>query len=332
MTTRNQPLVYVLTPVYNGEKYLAECIESVLSQSYQNWEYCVLNNRSTDKSRDIAEEYAHKDKRIRVLDTSEFLNHLANQNLGLRLMPAGSKYCKIVHADDWLFPECLARMVEVAESNPKVVLVGAYGLRQDRVAWDGVPYATSVMGGGEVCRKTLLGGPYLFGSPTSLLIRADEVRKRPDFYSEAHPHADKEVCFDVLRGGDFGFVHQVLTFTREHSESKTSSSKNLHTHELGDIIILKKYGETFLSPAELKLCERRSWRAYYALLGSMVFHRTAPQFWHHHRTAMQNLGSRLSWGRIAAVAAKNLLSVLLNPLRTSERIADRLGRRWGNTS
>jgi len=328
MTIRNQPLVYVLTPVYNGEKYLAECIESVLAQSYQNWQYCILNNRSTDKSRHIAETYAKKDERISVLDTPEFLNHLANQNLGLRRMPAEAKFCKIVHADDWLFPECLSRMVEVAESNSNVVLVGAYGLRQDHVAWDGLPYTTSVMNGRELCRRTLLGGPYLFGSPTSLLLTSGEVRKRPNFFSEAHPHADKEVCFDLLRSGDFGFVHQVLTFTREHSEARSSSTKNLHTHELGDLIILRKYGAVFLNPNELELCERRRWKAYYALLGGMVFYRKAPQFWQYHRNSIRNLGSRLNWVWITAVAAINLLDIVFNPLKTSGRIVNRLGRLW----
>ncbi|MGH7232439.1 MAG: glycosyltransferase family 2 protein, partial [Nitrospiraceae bacterium] len=142
MNAAEQPLVYVLTPVYNGEKYLAECIESVLAQTYQNWEYCILNNRSTDSSREIAEAYAKKDQRISVRDTSELLNHLANHNLGLCQIPAGSRYCKVVHADDWLFPECLTKMVEIAESNPKISLVGAYGLRNVGVSWGGVAYNT----------------------------------------------------------------------------------------------------------------------------------------------------------------------------------------------
>ena len=251
MSTGEQPLVYVFTPVYNGEKYLAECIESVLGQTYQNWQYCIMNNRSTDRSRDIAEQYAKKDERLRVLDTPEFLNHLANHNLGLRQLPAEAKYCKIVHADDWLFPECLSKMVEVAESDPKVLVVGSYRLRQDHVTLDGVPYPTSVIEGRELCGKTLLGGPYLFGSPTSLLIRADEIRKRPDFFNEANPHADKEVCFDILRDGDFGFIHQVLTFTRLHAEADPCGTKILHTSRPGDLTILMKYGRA-LSVSEFQ--------------------------------------------------------------------------------
>jgi glycosyltransferase involved in cell wall biosynthesis len=326
MSKEKEPLVYVLTPVYNGEKYLAECIESVLGQTYQNWQYYVLNNHSTDGSRGIAENYAKKDDRLRVLDTPQFLNHLANQNLGLRQMPAGATYCKIVHADDWLYPECVGKMVDLAEANPKVLLVGSYGLRQDRVAWDGVPYTASVMDGRELCRRTLLGGPYLFGSPTSLLIRAEEVRKRPAFFNEANPQADKEICFDILRDGDFGFVHQVLTFTREHAEADPSGTKNFHTSRQGDLTVLMKYGREFLSPAEFKACEKRQWKEYYAMLGNLVFQNKAPNFWHYHMAMLRNVGRRLNWLRVAAAALMSLLDIVLNPLSTSKRIVRKIKR------
>jgi len=326
MSTGEQPLVYILTPVYNGEKYLAQCIESVLLQTYQNWQYCIVNNRSTDGSRNIAGSYAAKDKRISVRDTPEFLNHLANQNLGLRWMPSAAAYCKIVHADDWLFPECLAKMVDVAESKPSIVLVGAYGLRQDRVAWDGLPYPSTVIDGRVLCRRTLLGGPYLFGSPTSLLVRADEIRKRPDFFREENPHSDKEICFDILREGDFGFVHQVLTFTREHAEADPSGTKSLHTSPLGDLTILAKYGKAFLSPKEFELCWSRYWKEYYNMLGSLVFQRKAPNFWKYHTTVLNSLGYRMHKRKIAGAVAKDLLELVLNPFTTSEKLVRRVGR------
>ena len=56
MKLPKEPLVSVVTPVYNGEKYLEECIESVLNQTYKNWEYIILNNCSTDRTLEIAEQ------------------------------------------------------------------------------------------------------------------------------------------------------------------------------------------------------------------------------------------------------------------------------------
>ena len=80
MASQRQPLVTVVTPVYNGEKYLAQSIESVLAQTYQNWEYVIVNNCSTDRSRAIAAHYAAKDSRVRIHDNTQFVGVIANYN------------------------------------------------------------------------------------------------------------------------------------------------------------------------------------------------------------------------------------------------------------
>src|SRR5262245_9335007 len=110
-----QPPVSVLTPVYNGENYLAECIESVLAQSYQNWEYIIVNNCSTDRSLEIAQSYAQKDARICIRNNRTLVGVSENHNIAVGQISPASKYCKVVHADDWLFPECIMEMVKVAE-------------------------------------------------------------------------------------------------------------------------------------------------------------------------------------------------------------------------
>src|SRR4030067_1311700 len=117
MNNTHDPLVSVVTPVYNGEKYLAECIESVSAQTYKNWEYARVNNCSTDRTREIAERYASMDNRINVYTYEEFVDVIQSHNRALRLISPHSKYCKVVEADDWLFPECVERMVELAELN-----------------------------------------------------------------------------------------------------------------------------------------------------------------------------------------------------------------------
>ena len=68
MKPDSQPFVSIVTPVYNAEKYLSQCIESVLNQTYQNWEYVIVNNCSSDKSLKIAEDFAGKESRIRICD------------------------------------------------------------------------------------------------------------------------------------------------------------------------------------------------------------------------------------------------------------------------
>ena len=89
--------VSLVTPFYNTRKYLAECIESVLRQSYQNWEYILVDNCSDDGSNEIAQEYASRfPSKIRLVYTESFLSQVANYNFALTCICQDSKYCKIV--------------------------------------------------------------------------------------------------------------------------------------------------------------------------------------------------------------------------------------------
>ena len=212
------PLVSILTPVYNGEKYLEECIESVLAQTYQNWEYLIVNNCSKDRTLEIAQHYADKDRRIQIFRNDEFVGAVKNHNIALSKISPESKYCKIVQADDWLFPECLKRMVGVAEANPSVGMVTSYRLRNQWVDCDGLPYPSTVVPGRDICRFILLGGPLVVGTMSHPLIPSDLIRKRMPFFNEDHLYADTESCFEVLVNADMGFVPQVLTISRVHDE------------------------------------------------------------------------------------------------------------------
>jgi glycosyltransferase involved in cell wall biosynthesis len=253
VTRQPEPLVSVLTPVYNGAKYLVECIESVLGQTYTNFEYVIADNASSDDSLAIARMYKERDRRVRVVAHDEHLsNHHAHWNRTLRLLGPEAAYLKVVHADDWLFPQCLELMVDVAELNASVGLVGAYRLDEDRVTLDGLPPSTTVVAGRDVARSFMLGGPlpFLFGSPTSLLVGADHVRKRDHFYNEINIHADNEACLDVLSESDFGFVHQVLTYTRRHNEAVTSLTRRIGTFVPADLDVFQRWGHVFLSEDE----------------------------------------------------------------------------------
>jgi len=311
-----QPLVSVVTPVYNGEQYLAKCIESMLAQTYENWEYVIVNNCSTDHSLEIAQRYAQKDARIRVHNNKEFLGMVANFNHALRQVSAASEYCKVVHADDWLFPECITEMVKVAEANPSVGIVGSYVLEGTRVKCDGLPYPSTVVPGREICRLSLLHrGPYVFGSPTSILIRSDLIRSREMFYDESLIQTvDQEACYSFLQDVDFGFVHQVLTFTRLHDESQTSSSQRLNRLILEKLVILTRYGPVYLSNEEYEKRLEDKMQGYYTFLGRGVLQFRGKEFWDYHKEGLKNLGLSLSWTKLTRAAIRALYLKLVNDL------------------
>jgi glycosyltransferase involved in cell wall biosynthesis len=326
-----EPLVSVVTPVYNGEKYLRQCIESVLAQTYVNWEHVIVDNRSTDRSHAIAEEYARRDARIRLHTNDTFVGVVRNHNIAFSLISPDSVYCKLVHADDWLFPECLARMVAVAEAHPSVGIVGSYTLRDTRVAGDGLPYPSTVIPGRDLCRLTLREDVYLFWSPTCLLLRSDVIRaKRGAFYDEAHLYADDEACFEVLRDWDFGFVHQVLTFVRTHGESVSASQADRFNAYLpATLDMLTRYGPGCLGEDEYRDLLRRRVRDYYRFLGRNIVRWRDREFWQFHRSRLTSLGYPFSRGRVLGASAMEAMRVLVRPVVRVRRALAESGAQGG---
>jgi len=318
MPLASQPLVSIVTPVYNGERHLAECIESVLKQTYSNWEYIIVNNCSTDGSLEIAQRYASQDPRIRIHNNTEFLRVIANHNHALRQISPASKYCKIVFGDDWIYPECIERMVALAEQHPSVGLVSAYGLFGSQVAWGGLPYETTFMDGREFCRRKLLGERLQFGTMTSVLVRADLIRQQHAFFNEANLHADNEACFHVLMQSDFGFVHQVLSFTRIEEGTLRSVSKQLNTYLPGMLTNLVKFGPLCLTQPELQAAVEADLAGYYRFLAQSVVPIREAAFWQFHKSKLRELGYPFSTFRLAQAMLVRGLNALLNPKRSVE--------------
>ena len=323
MNSYEKPLVSVATPVYNGEEFLTECIESILSQTYQNFEYIIVNNCSTDRSLDIALDYAKKDARIRIHTNKEFVGVMENHNIALSLISPDAKYCKVVCADDFIFPECLARMVELAEAHPAVSLVGSYSVVGNKVMNQGLVYERKVVSGKEICRATLAGGPYVFGSPTTLLYRADLVRKTKSFYPNSSPHCDTTACYQSLEDSDFGFVHQVLSYTRIHATSQTSRSLKFGTIHLATLSDVARFGPKYLSPIELKQRLARLQDNYYgALVPTLFTHPRNRKFWQEQRRELQDMGLKFSRSMLLKAVFLKSLRLVFKPSLGRKRLLE----------
>jgi glycosyltransferase involved in cell wall biosynthesis len=295
------PLVSVVTPFYNTCEFLSECIESVLSQTYENWEYILVDNCSTDGSSEIAAKYQaeHPDK-IRIVHTESFLSQVQNYNFSLTCISPISKYCKMVQADDWLFPDCLSQMVAVAEAHPSVGIVAAFRLEGNEVQLGGLPYPSPEVSGRDACRLYLLDNKYLFGSPTSLMFRSEAVRSRNPFFEERYdPFEDGHVCFDLLTTWNFGFVHQVLTYTRWGNEGIMSRLVGFGLEPFLHLTMLVAHGKHFLSSNEYNLRLKQAEQRYFLFLTkcACAFHSESSEFWAFHRTGLASINYSFDWKR-----------------------------------
>jgi glycosyltransferase involved in cell wall biosynthesis len=318
-----QPLIGIVTPVYNGEKYLEACIMSVLSQSYTNWQYIIVNNCSTDRTQEIAEQYVRKESRIELHNNEKFLSALENQNHALRFLPSESKYAKIIHADDMLMPECLMEMLNIAETSPSVGIVGAYRLNGTSVQSAGLPYGKNIFSGKDICRASLLNNLYVFGSPSSILISMKFILDGTYSYNSVNYHADEEACYEVLKYSDFGFVHKILTYSRFHEEQESSFARDVNTFIISKLGILKKYGPFFLQPEEYEKRYKEMSKKYYRFLAKSLFHKKNEHFWEYHNKMRCHFGITFNWSTYFREILLELLDLILNPKNTTEKIIKR---------
>lgn len=105
--------ISVIVPIYNVEKYLARCLDSVVGQTFRDIEIICVNDGSTDKSLSIAEQYAKKDGRISLIN-QENKGLSAARNVGMRI--ARGKYISFVDSDDWIDLDFLEKLYDAAES------------------------------------------------------------------------------------------------------------------------------------------------------------------------------------------------------------------------
>lgn len=129
------PTVSIIVPVYNAEKNLDRCIESVLKQDYENFELILMDDGSKDNSGNLCDEYAKKDARIRVIHKENSgVSDTRNQAIQL----ARGEYLQFIDSDDWITPDATGLMVRMAqESKCEMVIADFYRVIGERLAHKG---------------------------------------------------------------------------------------------------------------------------------------------------------------------------------------------------
>jgi glycosyltransferase involved in cell wall biosynthesis len=118
------PLVSVIMPVYNAEQYVGQAIESILGQTFTDFEFLIFDDGSYDRSVDVVRKYAEADQRIVFFDFKENQGYVAHLNNGIKA--AQGEYIARMDADDISLPERLAKQVKLMEANPMIGVCGTW--------------------------------------------------------------------------------------------------------------------------------------------------------------------------------------------------------------
>lgn len=135
----NKPLISIIIPVYGVEKYIAQCLESVISQTYKNLEIIVVNDGTKDRSAEIAKDYAAKDSRIKVYDFKNGGLSVA-RNRGLEI--ATGDYISYIDSDDWLDKKMYETLLDAAMKNDadmvKCGIIETNGITEEKLAFSDI--------------------------------------------------------------------------------------------------------------------------------------------------------------------------------------------------
>ena len=134
-------------------------------------------------------------------------------------------------------------------------------------------------------------------------------------------HADTEICFELLKEADFGFVHQVLTFTRRHNESISSRSNRLCTKKLENYLgTFTKYGPVYLTSDEMYKRTKEIMKAYYRFLAQSILELKSKEFWVYQIKGMKTLGHPMRASKLIAAFLLELIDLRTSAKRIKKAI------------
>jgi len=237
-----EPLVSVLIPVFNGEPFLAACLESVLAQDFGDYEVLISDDGSTDGSPAIIESYARRDSRIRSWRNPANLGIGGNFNSCLRA--ARGEYLKYVLQDDKLLkPSALRQMVTTLDKDPTVSLVVSASELID--AQSHVIQTRNFFGrsgvreGKDVIVHCLRKNANVIGEPSLALFRRCQAAR--GFDETLKQLLDLEMWFHLLEQGRFAFIAQPLCAFRRHPAQLTVVNRRSGATDEEDLTIMERY-------------------------------------------------------------------------------------------
>jgi glycosyltransferase involved in cell wall biosynthesis len=211
------PVVSVVLPVYNAEQYIAAAVQSVLDQTFKDFEFIIIDDGSTDRSTEILQVLARKDPRIKLISRPNTGYVIA---LNEALAMARGEFIARMDADDICLPTRFEKQVAYLRANPDVVLLGTHVAQMD-VAGLVIGPMPDVAFGHEAINEALLRRGWPIVHP-AVMMRTDAVRKVGGYVVEYCPNEDHDLFLKLGEVGQLENLPEVLVHYRKHDASQSA--------------------------------------------------------------------------------------------------------------
>lgn len=255
--------VTVLMPVYNGEEYLKDAIDSILNQTFHDFELLIINDGSSDGSLDIINSY--QDPRIKLVNNESNLKLIKTLNKGLRL--ASGKYIARMDSDDTCHPRRLEMQVKMLDMNPDIAVCGT-GMKVI-----GKKYARPFLAKSEEDIKNYLVVKNCMAHP-SIMMRKDIIEEYDYFYDEKFIHAEDYELFQRISE-----KHKIININKpllnyrlsasgisrvyeKEQEQMVGEISNLAFRKLSILFDRTKYSKLFLDKNEILVAKQELEEVY----------------------------------------------------------------------
>lgn len=218
------PLVSIISPTYNHEKYIADCIHSVQEQTYANWEMIIIDDGSSDSTYSIARKFADTDSRIQVYTQQNKGIFKLGENYNFALSKAKGKYIAVLECDDVWFKDKLTLQVEGLENDPESVLSWGhvYGAKPDLSGYydSFMTYDDKLLNvyrnspAGAITKELIFKG---FIPALTVVLRKEVLEKTGGFIQKYDlPLVDLPTWVACSAYGTFNYIPQPLGCWREY--------------------------------------------------------------------------------------------------------------------
>lgn len=221
--------ISIITASYNYARFLTDCIESVISQTYTNWELIIVDDGSSDNSIDVIKSYCQKDNRIKLFQHKNGKNKGLKDTLLLGLKHTNTEWVAFLEADDTFMPNYLEEKIKVIEKEPDVKFIfNNFEVIGDK-SWENLPYyiqfqreALRKVGFHNYLKEFYTKNPV----PTfSIVMTKKSILTSLDFNSPIKPALDRYLWSQIAVKNDFYFLNKKLSCWRKHHTSYYSQSK-----------------------------------------------------------------------------------------------------------